>query len=145
MVKPLKLAGPVLVVAVLCLSAYCGKDETQPETDPYKQISAFRWVSRTYETVDGQKIEIMTTFKFNEEKTYTMSRKGTASGEELESYAKAESGTYELVDDTISMTPGTGNAYTIGWEILTGSGNLQLVFPDGEVLEFEYTVAQGYA
>lgn len=104
----------------------------------------FRWVNRTYVTENDQKVEVTTTFKFNEEGTYNMTKRGTLGSQDVDSYTEDEDGTFEMVGDILELTPETGDPYTIEWEIPSGSGNLHLTYSGGTVLEFEYTVPQGW-
>ena len=127
------------------LMVSCGKDTSKPEADPLKALCSWRWVNRTYITENDEKVEVTTTFKFNEELTYNMTRRGKAGGTDIESYTEDENGTFEMIDDTLTVTPVGGDSYTLVWDIPSGSGNLHLTWNDGTMLEFEYTVPQGYA
>ena len=134
-----------LIIPALCLIVSCGEKASKPEADPLTALCRWRWVNRTYVTVEEQKIEITTTFKYNDDGTYNMTKTGKAAGEEIESYTENENGTFVMVDDTLEVSPLEGDAYTLGWAIPPGSGNLNLTWSDGTALEFEYTVPQGYA
>lgn len=125
-----------IIMVIILLFVTCGKT-VEPVVDPYEQLSGERWVHRYTVTEGDQKIKITLTFNFGISKLYTRSKIGLISGEPAPDYSSTESGSYEIVDNTIIFTPESGSAYVVEWRILPGSGNLELKFNDGSVIEYD--------
>ncbi|MFC2075466.1 hypothetical protein ACFLT7_00130 [candidate division KSB1 bacterium] len=132
----------VLLPVVLGLMVGCGEDE-EVESDPYTILAGGdnnRWKNRT---VDENDVVVTINLKLTAAKTYTRNQDGTSGGEPVDSYTEAEAGNYSATDTEIVFTPTGGTAYTVSWQSLPGTGDLEFTYTDGTVVVFTYEPYSG--
>jgi len=140
--KLLSRGLPLGAWVFLLLFSSCSKNVTT-ESDPNRILQGRgRWEeTKIFTDTDGSKVELRYVIVFRSPNIYRWEEFGTRDAEDDPNLSRTEEGTYTVEENQITFSPSGGSPWTVTFEILSGSGDLKIVMPNGDELVFEFATS----